>query len=113
MDLKYDFETYWSSIRPDDSFQDRKEAAEEEWDKHPEKHEAIIRWLHKHGPYSMRNPYFFIQDFKVRKPHGQPTDYRGKTIPKGVQVFSAQYNGHWGMFTAEDIKRFSLILPTS
>ena len=37
-----------------------------------------------------------------------PTNYRGCAIPNGVQVFSAKYNGAWGMYTPEDIEKFHL-----
>jgi len=38
----------------------------------------------------------------------EPTNYRGCVIPQGVQVFSAKYNGAWGMYTREDIEKFHL-----
>lgn len=67
MDLKIDFPTYWDLMRPDAIFSNRRAAAEEEWSRHPEKQAAIIRWLRQHGPYPGRNPFFFIQDFQVKK----------------------------------------------
>ena len=70
-----DFETYWTLFRPDEQFENRREAAEQEWNKHPEKHEAILAWLHKHGAYKGRNPYFFIQDFRVMQPKQQVLSY--------------------------------------
>ena len=111
MDLQTDFESYWAAITADNKFEDRKEAAREEWTKYPEKHVPIMQWLKKHGSYPGRNPFFFIQDFKVRRSKGQPTNYRGQIIPPGVQVFSAKYNGTWGMYTQEDIDAFGLERP--
>ncbi len=70
-----DFEIYWNLFKPDEQFENRREAAEQEWDKHPEKHEAIVAWLRKHGAYSGRNPYFFIQDFQVKQPRQQVLTY--------------------------------------
>ena len=67
MDLKIDFESYWVGITGGSGFEERKEAARAEWEKCPEKHVPIMRWLNKHGPYTGRNPFFFIQDFKVRR----------------------------------------------
>ena len=107
MDLQTDFETYWTTINPDNDMPDRYEAAQEEWNNHPEKHVPIMRWLAKHGAYKGRNPYFFIQDFKVRTPAATPTDYNNRPLPN-VPVFSAKYNGKWGMFTQEDIDKFHL-----
>ena len=66
-----DFETYWTLFSPDSQFENRREAAEQEWNKHPDKHEAIIAWLRRHGAYKGRNPYFFIQDFQVKQPRQQ------------------------------------------
>ena len=111
MDFKTDFETYWTSINAGAQFEDRKDAAREEWNNHPEKQAPIMRWLKKHGAYPGRNPFFFIQDFKVRGPQRQPTNYRGKAIPFGVIVFSAKYNGEWGMYTQEDIDAFNMPRP--
>ena len=66
MDITFDFETYWTKIGGDINFANRKAAAEREWAKHPDKHRPIILWLVKHGAYPQRNPFFFIQDFKLR-----------------------------------------------
>ena len=44
--------------------------------------------------------------WQVKAP--EPTNYRGCVIPQGVQVFSAKYNGAWGMYTREDIEKFHL-----
>ena len=66
MDLTFDFETYWEKIGGDTYFANRKAATEIEWAKHPDKHRPIILWLVEHGTYPQRNPFFFIQDFKLR-----------------------------------------------
>ena len=109
-DLKLDFESYWIGITGgDDQFADRKQAAENEWNNHPEKHLPIMRWIQKHGAYHGRNPFFFIQDFKIRHtiPKGQPTNYRGKAAPH-ESIFSAKYNGEWGMYTQADIDAYHM-----
>ena len=108
MDLKIDFNTFWTLMGAEENFPGHKNAAGIEWEKHPEKQAAIIKWLQKHGPYKQRKPNFFIQDFKVRAPRQQPTNYRGQAIPSGLQVFSAKYNGEWGMYTTEDIHLFQM-----
>ena len=110
MDLNLDFNNYWSLIGGDEHFADRKQAAREEWSKHPEKHEAIIRWLTKHGKYVDRNPYFFIQDFKYRAPTviGEPTNWNGRALKEGVKYISAKYNGVFGLYTEEDVRKFGL-----
>lgn len=70
-----DFEQYWTLIGGDINFANRKEAAKTAWDAHPEKHQAIISWLQKHGTYTSRNPYFFILDFQA-KPRQQTLSFR-------------------------------------
>ena len=107
-----DFETYWTTINPDNDLPDRYDASREVWEQHPEKHGPIMKWLARHGAYKGRNPYFFILDFKVRQTSGVPTDYNGKTLPK-APVFSAKYNGKWGMYTQADIDKYGLEKATS
>ena len=76
MDLKTDFETYWALFKPDVPFEHRMDAARSDWDAcAPDKEQAIIAWLRKHGAYRGRNPYFFIQDFRVRQPKQQVLSY--------------------------------------
>lgn len=104
-----DFNEYWQKIHPAPRYENRKESARQEWNNHPEKHEAIMRWLQQHGAYTERNPYFFIQDFTVRKSEsGEPTNYNGKALKKGVEYATAFYNGKWGMYTKDDIQKFNL-----
>ena len=43
MDYKMDFENYWAAIQPDAKYDNRKEAAQQEWEAHPEKHAVIMR----------------------------------------------------------------------
>ena len=63
-----DFETYWTLIGGDVNFSDRKTATEKVWSLcAPEKRQAIIEWLQRHGRYPGRNPYFFILDFQVKR----------------------------------------------
>ena len=111
MDLKIDFNTFWTLMGSEQYFPGHKNAAKAEWEKHPEKQAAIIKWLQQHGPYKQRKPNFFIQDFKLRSPTRQPVNYRGQAIPAGIVVFSAKYNGAWGMFTQQDIDDFHMDLP--
>ena len=104
-----DFNNFLILFKPDKEFETRLGAAQRQWDECSlAKQQAIINWLETHGAYHGRNPYFFIQDFKIRAPAQHPTNYRGKAIPHGLQIFSAKYNGAWGMYTQEDIDRFSM-----
>ena len=67
-----------------------------------------MTWLQTHRPPKGRNPYFFVLDFEVKGPVGEPTNYNGKALPK-VPVFSAMYNGQWGMYTRADIRKYGLV----
>ena len=62
-----DFNIYWTLIGGDIHFANRRDAAKQAWDAHPEKHFAIITWLRAHGKYPNRNPYFFILDFQNKR----------------------------------------------
>lgn len=76
MDYKTDFETYWALFMPDANYENRRNATRIEWEACPqEKQQAIICWLRQHGAYKGRNPYFFIQDFRVRAPRQQVLSY--------------------------------------
>lgn len=76
MDLKTDFETYWALFNPDAQFENRRDATQMEWDAcPPDKQQAVIAWLRKHGAYKGRNPYFFIQDFRVKAKPPQMLSY--------------------------------------
>ena len=106
-----DFNDYWRAMNPQPKYDNRKVAARDAWNDHPEKHQAIMAWLKKHGDYPERNPYFFILDFTAPRPVGQPHNYRGEIIPSGVIVRSAAYNGVFGMYTQADIDAYHLELP--
>ena len=91
-----DFETYWTLIGGDVNFSDRKTAAEKIWSLcAPEKRQAIIEWLQRHGRYPGRNPYFFILDFQVK---------RRQTLT------FAQYYGRYG--TTEERDGWKMANPT-
>ena len=115
-DLKIDFETYWELIQPNAEFANRRAASEQEWNRHPEKQRAIIRWLRKNGAYSRRNPYFFILDFQpLKEPqprHAEPVNLNGtyeaaKMLDEGTARIAC-YNGKWGTYSIEDIAQFNL-----
>ena len=103
-----DFNRFLTLFQPDKEFTNRLSATQRLWDQSSAaKQQAIIAWLETHGAYKGRNPYFFIQDFEVKSPTSTPTDYNNHPLPD-IPVFSAKYNGKWGMFTQEDIDKFLL-----
>ena len=104
MDFEQDF---WDLIKPDITFANRHAAAEQAWSNSPpEKRQAMTAWLRKRGAYPKRNPYFFIIDFRM--PAEEPTNMNGRALKEGVRYVSALYNGQWGMYTEEDVKKFNL-----
>ena len=116
MDLKTDFNTYWDLMQPGEQFANRRDAAEQEWHRHPEKQRAIIVWLRKHGSYSSRNPFFFIQDFQMRHQNSaqraEPVNLNGtarggRMLEEGT-AFIACYNGQYGLYSLQDIDDFHM-----
>ena len=55
----------------------------------------------------LRDPFTYCEKFKIPAPY----DYNGHEIPAGTQVFSAAYNGAWGMYTQKDIDDYNLERP--
>ena len=118
MDLRIDFNTYWDLMKPDEKYENRRNAAEVEWNKYPEKQRAIIHWLREHGNYSGRNPFFFIQDFQLRhqnitKPaRAEPVNLngtaRGGRMLENGTAFIACYNGQYGLYSLQDIDDFHM-----
>ena len=54
------------------------------------------------------DPVIAIMNNTPKCAQKQPTNYRGKAIPARLQVFSAKYNGVWGMYTQADIDKYGL-----
>jgi hypothetical protein len=107
------FELFWELFPLEPEFANRRAACWLEWNKRSAlTQDAMIAFLQKGGKPRTRNPYFFIVDFKDRSALGQPVNYKGRLIPSGVQVFSAKYNGAWGMYTQADILKFHMELPS-
>lgn len=100
-----DFETYWKLIGGAVNFSDRKEATETVWNAHPEKHNAIIQWLQKHGRYTGRNPYFFILDWQTKRSRRQPEFLRGD---EGGNLVQVRYNGAYKICTRQTAEEFKL-----
>ena len=63
-----EFEDFWDLYHPEPQYSNRRAATQLEWDKcSAAKRQAILDWLQKKRPPQGRNPYFFVQDFTVRK----------------------------------------------
>lgn len=106
------FDLFWELFPLEPEFANRRAASWLEWQKRSEQtQDAMLAFLQKGGKPRTRNPYFFIVDFRDHTPVGQPTNYQGRSIPHGVIVQSAKYNGRWGMYTQEDIEKFHMERP--
>ena len=91
------FERYWTLFNPDKEFENRQEAARQEWNAHPEKQESIIAWLSKHGTYRGRSRINFAQRVKDenewRKSHGLSPDNERFMYVDELEMFS-RYAGY-------------------
>ena len=70
---------------------------------------AITQKLEK-GKFVWYDPIRAIQENLRRKgkqAQSGPTDYNHRALPD-VPVFSAKYNGEWGMYTQEDIDKYGM-----
>ena len=63
------------------------------------------------GKFVNYHPVYAIRDNAPKKPHQGPVNYRGKSKLPKVPIFSAKYNGTWGMYTQADITKFHMELP--
>ena len=91
----------------------RKAELRDKWENvySPAKKNYIMQDLFAHEASStltdLRDPLTYCEKFVVPAPH----NYRGERIPQGTQVFSAAYNGVFGMYTQDDIDHYRLELP--
>ena len=110
MDYPTDFETYWEAIKPAEQYHNRRAATKGLWEDDDlcpeEKRQAILVWLQKNGPWPLRNPYFFIQDFRLKK--REPLNWNGHALEAGRQYVTAKWNGKWGTYTTEDVRDFGM-----
>ena len=63
------------------------------------------------GKFVHFDPEKAIRENMPKEKLSVPTNYRGRAIPAGLQVFSAAYNGVFGMYTQADIDTYHLQLP--
>ena len=68
---------------------------------------AAIRNKIRAGKFVNYHPVIAIRDNAPKKTFQGPTNYQGRKLP-AVPVFSAKWQGKWGMYTIEDIKKFNM-----
>ena len=107
--MEYSFEDIWSLLKPKGEYVRRVNACGKLWSEmayHRRKYiYETIAGLKTRGEYVNPNPLFAIKD----NDNAEPMNYRGKVSPAGVRVYSAKWNGKWGMYTREDIETYGLI----
>lgn len=90
-------------------------AAEEYWNGFTlDEQRAIytaIRNKIRAGKFINYHPVYAIRDNAPKKILQGPVNYRGKSKLPKVPIFSAKYNGSWGMYTQADIVKFHMELP--
>ena len=103
-----DFNKFWDAYQPDETrFPRRRAATFLEWLKRtPAARKAMLTKVLAEGAPKWKNPFFYVQEF----PNPEPKDYNGTPELESVRDHSriACYNGHWGIYTFEDIKLFNL-----
>jgi hypothetical protein len=107
-----DFNTMWQLLYDHGASAKKEEGTRRFWDTLSEEEQQIafttITKKLKEKAFVNFDPIRAIRENIWRAKAPEPTNYRGCVIPQGVQVFSAKYNGVWGMYTREDIDKFHL-----
>ena len=117
MDTNELWQQLWAALYRNGASAKSEAATKHVWDTlTPEQQEFVSRTIVKKvqaGKFVWYAPIRAIEENLSRMPtkQRQPTNYRGRAIPPGIQVFSAKWDGAWGMYTQEDIDRFHMELP--
>ena len=62
------FEVFWELFDPDPEFNNRRRACMTLWEQKAEQQKVILAFLKSGKQRSSRNPYYFLADFRVRRP---------------------------------------------
>ena len=74
------------------------------WDNYPDwKRKLLIEQLSKPDGWCKPRFDWTLADFDPK-----PTNYRGQEQPRDKPIFSAKFNGEWGMYTEADIVAFNM-----
>ena len=97
---------FWSHFQSSELAQGRKSATFQQWLKRSKvARRAMSNYLSEHGA-PKENPYFWVQRF----PEPVPTNYNGKDIPSGKELFIAIYNGEAGIYTRQDAEDYEMTI---
>ena len=106
------FEDMWQVLYDNGASAKKEEGTRCFWESlSPDVQEAVFTTITtklREGKFVQYDPIRAIQENMRRIKQPEPTNYRGRVIPTGLKVFSAKWNGSFGMYTAEDIARFGM-----
>ena len=106
------FDYFWLLLETHGVIPNKKRKAEEDWNQYPlEVQRYIYRCIRdkiRAGKFVNYDPVLAIMNNLPPRKQPEPTNYRGRVIPTGLKVYSAKWNGSFGMYTAEDIARFGM-----
>ena len=64
-----EFDNFWDLFDPDPEFNNRRRACRTLWEnKSEQQRQAIMQFLQSGQQRSSRNPYYFLADFRIRRP---------------------------------------------
>ena len=97
---------FWGYFQNSEQAQGRKSATFLLWVKRTRvARQAMSTFLSEHGA-PKDNPYFWVKRF----PEPQPTNYNGRSFPKGAQMVIAIYNGKGGIYTKADAELYGMTI---
>ena len=100
-------------LAPQGEYKRRKQACMRLWDNYdPDKQREIIEGIaakQRRGEAIKLNPYFAIEDMAIgmaarRSFKAEPINYFGRQLARGKVYYKADYCGHRGLYTEEDVK---------
>jgi len=112
------FDHLWALLAPTGDNLRRESACRRLWDTFDLNRQRDIyrriRDKRRQGLFVNPNPYFAIDDNKnapelPRLP--EPVNYDGKPLPKGFEFYRADYNGHNGLYKAQDVQAHHMSNP--
>ena len=66
---------------------------------------AMRDYLSEHGAPNT-NPFFWVMRF----PEPVPTNYNGRNMPEGQEMYIAVYNGQAGIYTRQDVEDYEMTI---
>jgi len=109
------FEQIWELLYEHGASAKKEEGTRRFWDTlTPFQQEQVFTTIStklREDKFVQYDPIRALKENIPKLPREEPTNYNGKALPN-VPVFSAKYNGQWGMYTRDDIRKFGLEEPT-